>query len=432
MGRRLPRCYEIPPSAARLTASLRDIGYDFPTAVADLVDNSIAAGATRVDVDIVFDGEGSAISITDDGFGMTERELHEALRFGTRRQYSSSDLGRYGLGLKTASLSQCRSVTVVSRHSSVNRRIAAKTIDLDLVQERDAWLIVDAMDTVPIRRARDVLSDGPGTAVLWEKLDRILPYKNTEGGWARRRMLNLAAQLSDHLGMVFHRFLEGSVAGRGRLVISVNGAKVRPWNPFAPTEPSTREMPVQTFEVKVGESVGQVKLRSFILPSRDKFSSLAEFERLSGPLKWNRQQGIYAYRADRLVQWGGWNGLRGIDEHTKLARAALDFDADLDEAFHINVAKMRVSIPSELKQMLERPIHELCVAADTAYRKSAKRNPKVRDNDDSGSRPQSQSAMYGLAISTAAMELGHSGALREIIALLRQRDPEILVALGLD
>lgn len=432
MGSRQPRSYEVPPSAARLTASLRDIGYDFPTAVADLVDNSVTAGATRIDIDIVFDGPGSYVLIADDGSGMTEGELNEALRYGSRREYSSSDLGRYGLGLKTAPLSQCRSVTVATRHSAVNRRITTRTLDLDLVQERDAWLVVDGRETEAVKQAVARLKDGPGTAIVWEKLDRILPYKNPEGGWARRRMMSYASRAADHLGMVFHRYLEGSVRGRSRLVISVNGSKVKPWNPFAPKEPYTREMPVQTFEVQIGDVAGEVTLRSFVLPARDKFSSLAEFERLSGPLKWNRQQGIYAYRADRLVQWGGWNGLRGIDEHTKLARAALEFDTDLDDAFHINVAKMRVSIPTELKQMLERPIHELCVAADTAYRKTSKRDPKGREDVEPGPRPPSMSRSYGLAISTAAMELGHSEALREIIALLKKRDPDIVAALGLE
>lgn len=432
MGSRHLRSFEVPPSAARLTASLRDIGYDLPTAVADLVDNSVAADATRVDIDVVFAGQDSYVLIADDGVGMTAGELTEALRYGSRREYSVMDLGRYGLGLKTAPLSQCRSVTVVTRHSEVNRRITARTLDLDFVQDRDAWLVVEAKPTVAVRQAMERLRDNPGTVIVWEKLDRVLPDRNPEGGWARRRLLNSASRISDHLGMVFHRFLEGSAQGRGRLVISVNGVKVKPWNPFAPKEPYTREMPVQSFEIQVGDVAGEVRLRPVILPSRDRFSSSSEFERLSGPLKWNRQQGIYAYRADRLVQWGGWNGLRGIDEHTKLARAALEFDTDLDEAFHINVSKMRVSIPTELKQMLERPIHDLCVAADTAYRKTAKRDIKDQSKGDATPRIPSNATSYGLALSTAAMELGHSDVLREIIALLKRRDPDIVTALGLD
>ena len=105
----------ITPSAARLTESLRDIGYDFASAVADIVDNSIMAGASRVEILIEFDGTDSAVFVADDGRGMTANGLLEALRYGTRRTYSRGDLGRYGLGLKTASLSQCRSVTVVTR-----------------------------------------------------------------------------------------------------------------------------------------------------------------------------------------------------------------------------------------------------------------------------------------------------------------------------
>ena len=114
-------------------------------------------------------------------------------------------------------------------------------------------------------------------------------------------------------------------------------------------------------------------LQRFVLPTRDEFSSLEEFERYSGPLNWNRQQGIYIYRADRLVQWGGWNGIRGIDEHTKLARASLDFDTDLDSVFNINVAKMRVTLPPQIRQMMDRPINELCSYADDRYRKALRR-----------------------------------------------------------
>jgi len=422
------RSFEVPPSAARLTASLRDIGYDFPTAVADIVDNSVAAGATRVDIDVEFDGHGSFVSISDDGAGMTANGLIEALRYGTRRDYLLSDQGRYGLGLKTAPLSQCRSVTVVTRRSEVNRVITRRTLDLDLVQEWDSWLVVEAEPTMPVQRAIERLSGGPGTVVVWEKLDRILPEQHPEGGWARRRLITLSGRLSQHLAMVFHRFLEGTTDGR-RLTISVNGEKVRPWNPFAPNEPFTKSLPVQSYEVVIGDLTGEVRLKPFVLPPRDKFSSVSEFERMSGPLKWNRQQGVYAYRADRLVQWGGWSGMRGIDEHTKLARVALEFNTDLDELFHINVAKMRVSIPSQLRQMLERPIHELCVIADDAYRKTAKRDSKQPITSPKPTVPVNS---VGLAMNSAAMELGHSRVLREIITLLRERDPEVLRLIGLD
>src|SRR5439155_719219 len=137
------RAIEVTPSASRLTVSMRDIGYDFTSALADLVDNSISAGAQKVDIDITFEGADSRILIADDGSGMTETELNEALRFGSRRTYSAEDLGRYGLGLKTASISQCRRVTVFTRRAMTYRRVAGRTLDVDRITQTDRWEITE-------------------------------------------------------------------------------------------------------------------------------------------------------------------------------------------------------------------------------------------------------------------------------------------------
>ncbi len=432
------RSSAITPSAARLTESLRDIGYDFPSAVADIVDNSIMAGASRVEIVIEFDGTDSSVAVADDGSGMTANGLVEALRYGSRRSYSRGDLGRYGLGLKTASLSQCRSVTVVTRSSVSVNRVSVRTLDLDLIAEWDEWLVVDPGRKPWVQQARDWLTGEPGTVVIWRKLDRVLPEKRPDGGWARRRLQTMAAKTAEHLGIVFHRFLESS-EGRG-LVITVNGQKVEPWNPFAPGEPGRVELAPQRYEVVVNEVAGMVGLQRFVLPSRDHFSSAAEFERLSGPLNWNRQQGLYIYRAGRLVQWGGWNGIRGIDEHTKLARAALDFDTDLDSVFHINVAKMRVTIPPQLRQMIERPINELCGHADSAYRKTSRRDSDAAALPEPGRRPPWAAVdslagavrdEAGLALRAAAMHAGEYAAFQRIVATLKEQAPDVAQSLGL-
>jgi hypothetical protein len=428
--------YDVAPSAARLTGSLRDIGYDFSTAVADIVDNSIAAGATRVEIMVEYDGAESRVFIADDGRGMSPHAVLEALRFGTRRSYERGDLGRYGLGLKTASLSQCRVLTVVSRGTKSVVRTCARSLDLDLIEEWDQWAIVDPSSTDEmVERARRWLSEGTGTVVLWQNLDRVLPENRPEGGWARRRLETLATRAAEHLGIVFHRFLEG-VAGRPQLVITVNGQKVCPWDPFAPDEQSTVELSAQRFEIEAAGATGHVRLRRFVLPSRDRFTSAVEFERLSGPMNWNRQQGLYIYRAERLVQWGGWGGIRGIDEHTKLARAALEFDTDLDSAFNINVAKMRVTLPPPLRQLLEAPVNELCVLADDAYRKTS-RSAHRPVPADLGSAPEVRAATQsaaaaGLALRMAAMQVGQWAAWEAIEGLLRRQSPEVVDLLGLD
>jgi hypothetical protein len=428
-ARQYTKSYEVMPSAARLTESLRDIGYDFPTAVADLVDNSIAAGASRVDIDIEFDGPDSYVSVADDGLGMTANKLLEALRFGTRRQYQPGELGRYGLGLKTAPLSQCRRFTVVTRRSAVNRVVTRRTLDLDIIAEWDSWLIVEEGLTPPVQLAARRLHDAPGTVVVWEKLDRILPAARQDGGWAKRRFAALAVKTVEHLSMVFHRFLEGH-HGRPPIVITVNGEKVVPWNPFGQDEPATQAMPERVFEVLHGSGTGHVRMQRFVLPAKDKFSSVGEFERMSGPLKWNRQQGLYIYRADRLVQWGGWNGIRAIDEHTKLARASLEFGTELDALFSVNVAKMRVSLPTVLRQMIERPVHDLCLRADHTYRKTSTRQGPL--TVERGGAAPVQLTTVGLALQMAALELGHSEALQEMLQLIKQRDAHLVTGLGLD
>jgi hypothetical protein len=425
------RLTSAPPSAARLTSSLRDIGYDFVSATADLIDNSISAGATDVAVEIVFDGPDSAVYIADNGSGLNAQAMTEALRFGSRRTYGLGELGRYGLGLKTASLSQARSVTVVSRPAE-RKRPLWRCLDLDLVVELDDWILSEEANDETIRTCKELLGAGTGTVVVWQKLDRVLPASGAGGGWAKRRFEVLVEKTKRHLAMVFHRFLSGE-NNAPRVSMSVNGDKVHAWDPFVRHEPATQQLPTQEFELESTTGVGSVELKRYILPGRNTFSSIEGFERAAGPLNWNRQQGLYVYRENRLVQWGSWAGTRGIDEHTKLARASLDFTSELDEVFNINVAKMRVSVPAQLKQMLDRPVSELCILADRVYRRhnnditdDAVADAKGRDDKQlGGALPE-----VGLALKAAAIQSGEYATFKKMIQILRDEHPQLAEALG--
>lgn len=425
------KTFEIAPSAARLTGSLRDIGYDFPTAVADLVDNSVTANANRVNVYTQFEPNGSYVLISDDGDGMTERELVEALRFGSRRSYDRNELGRFGLGLKTGSFSQCRRLTVVTRTAPKRARFNVMTLDLNRISRTDRWDITVDETSPAIERAKDLLRESPGTVVVWEDLDRVLPERYAESGWGRRRLRTLASKTAEHLAMVFHRFIAGDVRDRPEVVICVDDEKLRPWDPFAPAELERSVLAPQAFEVETNGGTSDVTFRGVVLPARDRFSTTEEFDRLSGPQKWNRQQGFYIYRADRLVQHGGWSGIRGIDEHTKLARAALEFDTDLDEAFQINVAKMSVELPPVLRQMLERPVHELCVLADDAYRRSAHANDRAPLSGKSSKASDVALRDVGIALRAALLEDRSLSDFKAAVATMRARHPELADRLGL-
>lgn len=412
---------ELAPSAARLTSSLRDIGYDLESAIADLVDNSVTAGARHVSIRLEFDEGDSWVCIADDGHGMSKAELIEGLRFGTRREYSEGELGRFGLGLKTASISQCRRVSAFSRRSPQRRWISGFTLDLDHIEATDRWELLPTPNDRFRRLAVQLLDRQPGTVVFWNRLDRVIDLAKPGSGWNRRRLDVQANKIRQHLGMVFHRFLEQTVPGRPPLVISVNGVRAEPWNPFAPSE-QTDQLSNVVFEVGNGS---RVALGRYVLPARHEFSSPTAFESLGGPNKWNRQQGLYVYRANRLIQSGGWCGLRAADEHTKLARASLDFSTNVDSEFKIDVSKMRVSIPTRIKSLLTDPIAELVSSADRRYRQ---KDPRV---------PTQVSAAkvtgvgeVGAQLVVAALEEGLADELDRIMKRIGVKDPKLAADLG--
>lgn len=278
-----------------------------------------------------------------------------------------------------------------------------------------------------------MLGTGTGTVVVWQNLDRVLPASGAHGGWAKRRFEVLADKTKQHLAMVFHRFLTGE-SGAPRISIRVNGDKVHAWDPFVRHEPGTQQLTNQQFELESATGVGAVELRRYILPGKKTFSTLSAFDEAAGPLNWNRQQGLYIYRENRLVQWGSWAGTRGIDEHTKLARASLDFDSNLDEVFNINVAKMRVSVPAQLKQMLDRPVSELCILADRVYRRQDAdvgddANDDVVDRDEKAPVSGALSEV-GLALKSAAIQSGEYDGFRSVMRVMNEQHPELARGLG--
>jgi hypothetical protein len=350
-------------------SSLRDIGYDLPSAVADLVDNAIDANAGRVEIQLVADGPDSWLMVSDDGLGMSAKRLDEAMRYGTHVEYAPRALGHFGLGMKTASLSQCRRLTVASRERD-GRRTSVRRWDLDEVIRRDSWSLERIPASVaPLHLVTPIREMGHGTVVLWESLDRMLPRRPTPG--MTTRVLGTAENdIRDHIGMVFHRFLDGEAyGGRDRLLITLNGEEIQAWDPFATTEAHTRPLAQQLLEYEDpdGEAV-RIEVRPYVLPAQQLFSSVEAHRRAGGPQRWNRHQGFYIYRRDRLIQAGGWCRLRTLDEHAKLARIAIDLPIGEESRFAVDVAKMRVSIPEELRPGLRAIASAAVSVAQERYR----------------------------------------------------------------
>lgn len=340
-----PLTVEITPSASALVEALRGLGYAPETALADLVDNSISAEASRIELDLQWNAGNPIATVLDDGHGMDYETLVAAMRLGgigPSAERDKSDLGRFGLGLKTASLSQGRRVTVVTRREGVTSSLS---LDVDVVS-RSGW-IAEIPDPLPdhpfVQRA---LTVEQGTVVMIDRMDALSGLV----GLQKEAFFLRLEEIRAHLGMVFHRFIGGDAT---RLSIALNGRPVRGWDPFQTTHPATREMPYE----RIRHAGAALTIKPYVLPHRDRFANDAEYEAAGGPGGWGARQGFYVYRGKRLLVAGSWLGLGGVrtwtrDEASRLARIEVDLPTELDRDWRIDVRKSQARPPGALRPRL--------------------------------------------------------------------------------
>lgn len=338
-----------PPRAMAMLESLRGLGYSTAAAIADIVDNSVSAGANEVCIFFKWDDANSRVEILDDGCGMSDAELEGAMRLGDKDPRTTRDvrdLGRFGMGLKTASFSQCRRLTVASVKDGIQSCLRWDLDALAVIPESD-WLLFEG----PADGSQAYLAglDGrkAGTLVLWETLDRIVTADSTADNFN-----DLIDNVESHLAMVFHRLLQGP---RQRLKLLINNRAIAPWDPFMsghPAKPWTS--PVTHHQT----DYGTVSVQCHVLPHRDKLTN-AEFDENAGPGGWTAQQGFYVYRNERLLVAGGWLGLGNArawnrEEAHRLARIRLDIPNTADADWKIDVRKSTARPPVSLRSWLTR------------------------------------------------------------------------------
>ena len=346
---------ELPPRASSLVESLRDMGYSLQTALADIIDNSITAGARNIQLFADTHHAEPAIGILDNGAGMSEEELFEAMRPGTRSPVEirpANDLGRFGLGLKTASFSQCRRLTVVTRKDSA---VSCATWDLDTVAERDRWVVEVPAGPETVRWSERL--QGEGTLVVWEKLDRLVGADNQEH---RRDLVRQLDEAVTHVEFVFHRFLSGK--GGRRLAIWMNGRELQPFDPFHSNHPATQHHQVDPFHLD-GAKIG---IWPVTLPHHDKVLP-EDWKKYAGPEGYVSNQGFYLYRNRRLIVHGTWFGLARKLELTKLARVGIDIPNTLDAAWKIDVRKASAQPPPPVRERLRSIIERIGVPSRRTY-----------------------------------------------------------------
>lgn len=360
-----------PPEAASLAESLRAFSYDLPSAVADLVDNSLTAHARNVWIDFFWSGGDSVISVTDDGDGMSASQLVQAMRPGSqspRVERAEHDLGRFGLGMKTASFSQCRKVTV--RTKAEGGSPATRCWDLDHIAQVNEWQLLRAADEQALKHMQRLNSLGHGTTVLWQRLDRVVHDYALGDEAAQRRFYDEATAVKQQLSMVFHRMMEGT----HRVSIHLNDNPVAPWDPFLAANAATQNLGTEHFRIRAHD----VEVTAFVLPHHSKLSK-KEHDDAGGPRGWNAHQGFFVYRNKRLLVPGGWLNLGWRQEdHYKLARIRIDIPNATDDDWGIDVTKSKASPPSRLREELRRIAgHARSRAKDVYRHRGAKLTPTL-------------------------------------------------------
>lgn len=372
------------PHAARTFQALRSLGYDINSSIADIVDNSITEKTKAKNIDIFFRrGEnGFVCRIRDDGNGMTDKQLGEAMRIGTETSYSETDLGKYGLGMKTASLSHCDILTVISR--TKQGEISGYQWDMHHVQSSGKWTLLQLMprEINELLKKESIRLYKSGTIVFWDEMHHLdkeyASFSNPK--LAESFYYKILGDLKIFLRMVFQRFIDGEAGEGNKIVITINkGEPLKAWDPFCRKENNTIKCDLKrdVGEFLLSGSQKPIIIRGYILPSKDEFSSNYAWEDSKGLLSLNDAQGYYIYRANRLIRYGGWHGVKAKDEHDKLARISIDIDPSLDQYFRITVNKSRLQFPERLFHHLRTMVNpRVVLQAERRYRNSGSERKK--------------------------------------------------------
>ncbi len=362
------------PTADVLMTSMRAMGYSFESAIADIIDNSISANAKNVQLHFPINPADCYVVVCDDGDGMNQLELFDAMKYGSeqkREGRSESDLGRFGLGLKAASLSQCRKLTVASKKNGI---VSAYTWDLDVIEEKKDWFIIECSEE-EIKSIRfiswlDKLESG--TVVVWEDFDFI----EKSSGSVYAELSKYQEATSEYLSLIFHRYLNR--AAQSRISIRINNFQLKGYDPFLENHNKTNVRRRIVIPIKDNQEIERmVVVQPYILPFQKDLT--VEDKKLSGGIEnYRSRQGFYVYRNERLIVWGNWFG-RHRDELTKYARIKVDIPNTLDDIWGIDIKKQNAKIPASIKNRLTKAVDE---AMDIAIKAQTYRGRIEKADED--------------------------------------------------
>jgi len=339
------------PNPKSTINSYRSFGYNLSTAISDIIDNSISANATEIRLEYNWNGQDSFISICDNGIGMNKDELVLAMTPGSKdpeEERCENDLGRFGMGLKTASFSQCKRLTCIAKREGY--ATIKRCWDIDFINTENEWQLLDYVSDNSF--LEKIENQNSGMLVIWEKLDRIVGNSEVNNESVKNAFYQEMINVKNHLSQVFHKFIESK-----RIKIIFQNTEIQAYNPFLLNLNPKPEMGQP-------ESFGNVEITYFILPHMSEIGK-TDYEKSGGSLGWFQEQGFYIYRGDRLLVAGDWLGLEKKRDYSKLARIAVNFTNENDFNWQLDIKKSTATPPIEIRKELSR-------IAKIAIMKSAK------------------------------------------------------------
>lgn len=370
------RTHEKTPHAKMLLVALRSVGYTNETAIADILDNSISGAATEIE--LYFDWDNRRIIIADNGFGMDYQELMDAMEIGSadpNEMRPSEDLGRFGLGMKTASFSMAKKLLVISKKNST---ISNAEWNLNTVASEDKWEIseYDESEILMILESIDTYTQynnwKQGTLIIISELDRLIDETNIEK--SKKNFYKMIRNIKSHIAITFHRFMEEDA-----LKISVNGNKLEAWNPFWIKSPATMELARE----ELFDGKNEVVVEPYILPHKSKYNSEEEFKEAAGVKDWRGHQGFYVYRNRRLLVYGTWFGKFKKEPAYNLARIKLDMSADSDFEWDIDIKKSKATLPVAIEEQITQIAYLAIEKSVAVYNSRGVYNRKNTSNNTS-------------------------------------------------
>ncbi len=334
--------------------------YNLASALCDLIDNSINAKATKIFINAKYNKGNPLVEILDNGKSMTKEELIQCMKLPSSNPEKDirkeDDLGRFGMGLKSSSFSQCRKFSVLAKRQ--NQAYLASW-DLDSAEIKKSEMYFEKIETSKLNENEKNMPQL--TKIVWTKCDRLSENYKLKEDEFNQAIVSAEKEIS----LIFNRILSGKSKFFKKVVIELNNRQIENHDPFFIEHDATLIEDCDIYPL--GKNKGVVKFQPYILPHFSKINDIAynKMDQSEGIIK---NQGFYVFRNDRLVIYGTWFNLIKHASFKQLIRIAVDIPNNIDMEWKITIDKSDAQLPSILRRRFKDLIAKISKKSTRVYK----------------------------------------------------------------